>query len=160
MEENKTLNNSGKETSTTPVMHSFKEKSSTVSTKKALIIFIVVFLLGTATGYGLSVYSVPSSNNPSLPIKNGDAGKNSKIIGSEDTETFKDTTEGIVRKGGINGEGKFHLERPGGESQNVYMISSTVDLSKYIGKKIKVWGQTIDAESAGWLMDVGRIEIL
>ena len=27
------------------------------------------------------------------------------------------------------------------------------------GKKIKVWGQTQTAQYAGWLMDVGRVEV-
>jgi hypothetical protein len=30
----------------------------------------------------------------------------------------------------------------------------------YIGKKVKVWGQTFSSEQAGWLMDVGRLELL
>jgi hypothetical protein len=81
-------------------------------------------------------------------------------LGSNDTKTFKDTAEGTLKTGGIDGEGAFHLERPGGDSQNVYMTSGTVDLSKLIDKKIKVWGQTQAAQHAGWLMDVGRIEVL
>ena len=52
------------------------------------------------------------------------------------------------------------MVRPGGDSQNVYMTSGTVDLSKFINKNIKVWGQTQAAQHAGWLMDVGRIEVL
>jgi len=33
-------------------------------------------------------------------------------------------------------------------------------LSKFVGKNIKVWGQTQSAQYAGWLMDVGRVEVL
>ena len=75
-------------------------------------------------------------------------------------KTFKDIAEGILKGGGINGEGQFHLVRPGGESQNVYLTSSAVDLSKFIARKIKVWGETQTAQHAGWLMDVGRVEVL
>ena len=160
MENLKTNINPDINTARPSVMHSFKKSTATVSPQKALIIFILIFLLGAGTGYAISNYTSSTDNNSALSLKNDGVEKNGKIIGSDDTETFNDTTEGIVKEGGINGEGNFHLERPGGESQNVYMISSTVDLSKYIGKKIKVWGQTIDAETAGWLMDVGRIEIL
>ena len=74
-------------------------------------------------------------------------------------KTFKDSIVGLLKEGGIEGEGNFHLERPGGVSQNVYLTSSTVDLSKYVGKKVKVWGQTFQGQKAGWLMDVGLVEI-
>lgn len=83
-----------------------------------------------------------------------------KMAGIADKKTFKDQAEGILREGGINGEGNFHLERPGGESQNVYLTSSTVDLSLYLGKKVRVWGETFKGEKAGWLMDVGFVELL
>ncbi len=81
-----------------------------------------------------------------------------KSAGIADKKTFKDSAEGIVKEGGVDGEGNYHLERRGGESQNVYLTSTTVDLSPYIGKKVKVWGQTFAAEKAGWLMDVGLVE--
>lgn len=83
-----------------------------------------------------------------------------KVIGVTDTKTFKDQAEGILREGGVEGEGSFHLERPGGTSQNVYLTSSTVDLSPYIGKRVRVHGQTFAAQKAGWLMDVGLVEVL
>ena len=81
-------------------------------------------------------------------------------FGSNDTKTFNDTVEGILKTGGIDGEGQFHLERPGGESQYVYLTSSAVDLSLVKGKKVKVWGETFAAQKASWLMDVGKIEKL
>lgn len=83
-----------------------------------------------------------------------------RIVGVKDEKTFKDNAEGTLREGGIDGEGSHHLERAGGASQNVYLTSSTVPLDDYIGKKIKVWGETFAAEHAGWLMDVGRLELL
>lgn len=83
-----------------------------------------------------------------------------KTVGIADKKTFKDKAEGILKEGGIDGEGNFHLERPGGASQNVYLTSSTVDLSQYVGQKVRVWGQTFSAEKAGWLMDVGLVELL
>lgn len=83
-----------------------------------------------------------------------------KTAGIADKKTFKDKAEGVLKEGGIDGEGNFHLERPGGESQNVYLTSTTVDLSLYLDKKIRVWGETFQAEKAGWLMDVGLVELL
>ncbi|HVF69349.1 MAG TPA: hypothetical protein VNA13_02155 [Xanthomonadales bacterium] len=141
-----------------PIMHSFKGGKSSLSQKKVLVIFIALFLFGAGTGYGLSTYSSQTGNNvPILPKNNG--ATTGKIFGSDDTKTFKDVAEGKLEEGGIEGEGQYHLVRSEDESQHVYVTSSTVDLSKFIGKNIKVWGQTQTAQTAGWLMDVGRVEV-
>lgn len=140
------------------VMQSFKDKKSAVSPMKVLVIFIVLFGLGAGTGY---LFSNSSGAAKNVPLASEDGSENTgKTFGSNDTSTFKDIAEGEVKEGGIEGEGQYHLVRTGGESQNVYMTSSTVDLSQFIGKKIKVWGQTQTAQKAGWLMDVGRVEVL
>ncbi len=123
---------------------------------KLFIFFLLVALftiIGTTTGFFLSKINQPKTNQVI-------DSNNKKIIGVVDKKTFKDSTEGVLKEGGIDGEGNFHLERPGGESQNVYLTSSTIDLSEFIGKKVKVYGQTFAGEKAGWLMDVGYIEIL
>jgi len=86
--------------------------------------------------------------------------KEKKTAGILNKKIFKDKAEGILKEGGIDGEGNFHLEREGGPSQNVYLTSSTVDLSLYVGKKVRVFGETFAGQKAGWLMDVGFIEIL
>ena len=142
----------------TPVMHSFKDSKSS-SPMKILVVFLVIAGLGVGTGFTLAKYSGNAEKN--IPLTSKDGSKSSgKLYGSDDTKTFKDTAEGKLEEGGIEGEGQYHLVRPGGESQNVYMTSSTVDLSQFVGKKIKVWGQTQTAQVAGWLMDVGRVEVL
>jgi len=141
-----------------PVMHSFTKTQTTGSSKKTLVLLLVIAALGVGTGLMLSKYS--SATGKSVPLlPQGGPGKG-KTFGSTDTSTFKDTAEGVLNEGGIEGEGQFHLVRPGGDSQNVYMTSSTVDLSQFVGKKIKVWGQTQTAQKAGWLMDVGKVEVL
>ncbi len=79
--------------------------------------------------------------------------------GSADKETFRDSTEGILKKGGLDGEGTHHLVR-GDESQTAYLTSSVIDLNKYVDMKVQVWGETFAAQKAGWFMDVGRIKVL
>ena len=111
-------------------------------------------LLGTALGFGLT--KLPKKGEST----NLSSAQAEKTVGIADKKTFKDKAEGKLKEGGIDGEGNFHLEIPGGISQNVYLTSTTVDLSQYIGKKIRVWGETFAAEKAGWLMDVGLVEIL
>jgi len=133
---------------------------NSVFTKSLFIFLIVAAVLGTITGYvlgnkgGLGGNAQTSATVDSSKITKG------TIVGSNDTKTFKDTATGTLKNGGIDGEGQFHLARTGGDSQNVYLTSSSVDLSKFVDKKIKVWGQTQTAQYAGWLMDVGRLEVL
>lgn len=149
-----------KNTDTTSLLHDFNQgnSGSIFSTPVIIVLFIVAFL-GIATGYLMSQNGGKVGNVNVGQIATGGPSKGT-IEGSSDTSTFKDTTEGVLKMGGIEGEGQYHLVRPGGDSQNVYMTSSLVDLSKYLGKKIKVWGETQKAQHAGWLMDVGRVEVL
>jgi len=112
----------------------------------------VAVIIGAVLSFSFSRFNKKITNN-------SNAKTTAQSAGVVDKKTFKDSVEGILREGGIDGEGNFHLERPGGLSQNVYLTSTTVDLSNYIGKKVKVWGQTFQAEKAGWLMDVGLVEI-
>jgi hypothetical protein len=144
---------------TTPVMHSFTEKKSIDSPMKAIVSLVLIAVLGIGTGYALATFSAKTGTKvPLLPTQGSDL--KGQSFGSGDTSTFKDTAEGKLVEGGVEGEGQYHLERAGGDSQNVYLTSSLVDMSKFLNKKIKVWGETQKAEKAGWLMDVGKVEVL
>lgn len=144
-----------------PLVHDLANNVSSIFTKKLFIFLIVAVVLGGITGFALSN---KKNVNGGSALNSGsvDSSKISKgtVVGSSDTKTFKDTATGSLKGGGINGEGQFHLVRSGGDSQNVYLTSSSLDLSQFVGKKIKVWGQTQTAQYAGWLMDVGRVEVL
>jgi hypothetical protein len=143
------------------LIHDFdKPNKMTILNSKTIIILVVIALIGVGSGYlfsqtGGKVGGVNVGGNT-----NGTSVSKGTIVGSDDLKTFKDTAEGTLKEGGIDGEGQFHLIRPGGDSQNVYLTSSSIDLSKYVGKKIKAWGQTFAAKKAGWLMDIGRLEVL
>lgn len=147
-----------KPSANTPIMHNFTDSKST-SPVKFLALFVVLVLLGIGTGFVLSKNTAKTGKSLVPAIVTSGSVAKGKIFGSDDTKTFKDTAEGTVQEGGIEGEGQYHLVRPGGDSQNVYMTSSSVDLSQFINKKVKVWGQTQQAQKAGWLMDVGRVEV-
>lgn len=143
-----------------PLVHNFNNNiNNSIFTKNLFIFLIVTAIMGTMTGYILSNRDGAGGNT--LTSGTIDSSKVSKgvIVGSNDIKTFKDTASGTLKNGGINGEGQFHLVRTGGDSQNVYLTSSSVDLSVFVGKKIKVWGETQRAQYAGWLMDVGRVEV-
>lgn len=129
---------------------------NSLSVSRFFVIFFIVLTAGIVTGLILSY-------GKKAVRKNTGGSKTTKLektAGIADKKTFRDKAEGILKEGGLDGEGNFHLQRPGGESQNVYLTSTTVDLSQYQGKKIRVWGETFQAEKAGWLMDVGLVELL
>lgn len=146
-----------------PLIHEFnKETLKSSFTPKIITLLIGIVFLGVISGYffASNSSSLPGGKITQTSLSNGATISKGTVVGSNDTKTFKDTAEGTLKEGGIDGEGAFHLVRPGGDSQNVYLTSSSVDLSKLINRKIKVWGQTQKAQSAGWFMDVGRVEVL
>lgn len=117
------------------------------------LIIAVIVLAGVGVGYLLSgkKLSVPKS------VTTAESG--GKEAGIADTATFKDTATGKLEEGGVSGEGTHHLVRTGGTSQTVYLTSTVIDLESFVGKNVQVWGQTISARKAGWLMDVGKVKV-
>lgn len=124
----------------------------TRSTRIIIVVYVLLVVLGVGTGYLLSRASAGGSSVPGSI-------KTAKVSGSTDTTTFKDTAVGVIQKGGSDGEGTHQLIRDGGPSQTVTLTSSEVDLDQFVGKKVKVYGQTLAAQKAAWLMDVGRVEL-
>ena len=142
------------------IMHDFdKSGLSSQFSMKFIAILLVVAVLGIATGYLLSG-SGSGSGKGKIGAITGSNAEKGKTYGDGDQKIFKDPAEGVMTEGGIEGEGQYHLVREGGEDQYVYLTSSLVDLSEFEGKKVKVWGQTFEGQKAGWLMDVGRLEVL
>jgi len=121
-----------------------------------------LLVIGVLTVISLGIFSgwVLAKRERKLPNVGEKEVKVVKSVGSSDVKTFKDSAVGVLEKGGINGEGTHHLVREGGSSQTAYLTSSIINLDEYIGKKVRVWGETFAAQKAGWLMDVGRVDIL
>lgn len=144
------------------LMHSMKEgkQSSSFLSSKLFVFIVIAALLGVGSGYFLSQNGGKTGISSLDKVTRSSNVEKGKTYGTGDTSVFKDTAEGVMTDGGIEGEGSDHLVRPGGDSQNVYLTSSSVDLSQFHGRKVKVWGQTQKAQTAGWLMDVGKIQVL
>lgn len=137
-----------------PLVHSI-EKPVDIFSKKVISTAVIILIAGIASGFILS--SVLRKGTTS----SGTSGSASKVVvGEKDGKNFKDSAEGQLETGGINGEGTHKLIRPGGENQTVYLTSSLFDLNQFAGKKVRVWGETFAAKKAGWLMDVGKVEVL
>lgn len=131
------------------------------SIPKHTIFFILssIFLLGIITGTVVAYLTPNSQTSMGISdVTTATSNKHSQSAGVLDKKTFTDSTEGILKEGGFEGEGSHHLER-GAKDQTAYLTSSTIDMSPFIGKKVKVWGQTHTSEKVGWFMDVGYIEI-
>lgn len=123
------------------------------STIVMVIAVVAVIVAGVFTGRVLS-----GGDNQTTTIQPAAEGK--KEAGVSNTDVFKDVAQGKLEVGGIDGEGQYHLVRDGGPSQTVYLTSTVVDLSGFVGKKVQVWGQTLSAKKAGWLMDVGKVKVI
>ena len=128
-----------------------------------IVSFVVVLILGFGSGYLLKnkVGGIGSRNSGPIIARNvPEAGvKEGDIIGIQDTTSFKDSSTGVLQKGGLDGEGSHNLLRPGGASQTVYLTSSVVDLDAFVGHQVTVWGETFKGQKVGWLMDVGRVKV-
>lgn len=134
-------------------------KSNAKNIAPLLVIGLLVISAGVGTGWFLSGGSkgkVLGNGSEAAP----GAKQTETEAGIADEETFRDSAEGTLESGGIEGEGTHHLVREGGESQTVYLTSTVIDLESFVGKKVKVWGETITARQAGWLMDVGKVKVV
>lgn len=126
-------------------------------------VIVVAIILGITTGLvlaktggkGNSTGTVSPAGSVSGPPKSA----------SQDNQTFKDFAEGVIQpkpspKPGAPddySEGTYLLVRQG--AVPVALTSSVVDLSQYVGKKVKVFGETQKALKEGWLMDVGKVQV-
>ena len=148
------------------ILHNLRSAAKGLPHKILVGLLVVAVFAGVGTGYVLS-RTLPTKNTASTsgsPSSQIEAAPGATVtgnkIGIQDTKTFSDCAQGQLEKGGIQGEGTHHLIREGGPSQTAYLTSSVVDLDQFVGKTVKVCGQTIASQHAGWLMDVGIVTIL
>ena len=155
--------------STTAFATTMSETTHTSSSQKVFIgLLMGMVVLGLGSGYvaasalsnKTASVSVPTDTTtgvdqatPEVTVKVG------QVFGAKDASSFKDPVEGVLLAGGVGGEGSHHIVRPGGPSQSVYLTSSVVDLKMFEGHKVKISGETFKAQKAGWLMDVGKVEV-
>lgn len=156
----------GQGTSAAPETVSLEDTHSMKSLKRSKFLvplIIVGVIAGSFTGYLVAKQRLLLAKGITSDMSQNpeDAGalKAGAVFGSADEKTFRDKAEGIIQPGGIAGEGSHHLTRGEDKSQWVYLTSSVVDLDTFVGTKVTVWGETVGAKKAGWLMDVGRLKV-
>lgn len=142
------------------VLQKFTQNKMAKNEKVILaVISVLVIALGVGTGFLLSQGKGSKSSAPTgVSIQGAKATANE--AGVTDESTFKDTAEGELKEGGVQGEGTHHLDRGQGGAKDVYLTSTVINLQNFVGKKVQVWGETIAAKHAGWLMDVGKIKVI
>ena len=154
-------------TEVTPPASFTTENPTPMKNKKAFPFVIILFLLVAAGGFysgaWLKALNSGKITSPGLAGIQSDVpqtgAKVGDIYGSPDEKSFKDQATGVIEKGGFNGEGSHKLLRSGGDSQTVYLTSSTIDLDSLVGDQVTIWGETFKGQKVGWLMDVGRAKI-
>lgn len=150
-----------------PILASAPPKASKKNNEMPKLILggVAAVVLGIATGYGLFMV-VPRPQVPTTVVETDASGKLDASIkegmafGVPDEKTFKDSATGVLIAGGVNGEGSHTLLRVGGASQNVSLTSSVVELDQFVDMEVTIWGETFNAQRAGWLMDVGRLQVV
>jgi hypothetical protein len=161
-----TIEMSSSPKTSTPEKKMNKDSDMKTKTPMMIVIFLLAVLSGAGTGYGIHRLNAQGSRPSDPEIANIQEGSPTSdvavgdVFGSPNEDTFKDSAEGVIQAGGLDGEGTHKLIRTGGISQTVYLTSSVVDLDKFNNAKVKVWGETNTAQKAGWLMDVGRIKVM
>ena len=130
---------------------------------KIIPYLIVVLLVGLGIFTGLVVSSVQKTKAQDKQAKSIEEEELSPQQQESFAQTFRDEAEGTVEKNedlDKYAQGTHKLLRPGGESQTAYLTSSVLDLDDYVGKKVKVFGETFGSSQVGWLMDVGKVEVI
>lgn len=122
---------------------------------KLIGVGLIVVLAGVGTGWALSGTSAAPGE---APAPSANVSENPESVGEIDESVFSSTAQGVLHEGGIEGEGTHYLDTGAGAEKYVYLLSTVLDLSSFVDKKVEVQGQTLAAEHAGWLMDVGRIK--
>jgi len=145
-----------------PVLKKFSDAPLKKKNLSLVFVTFVVILAGVGTGWLLSGGSFASMKKESSGIKQVGVEQSATEAGLEDESAFteKQSPEGVLKEGGIEGEGTYHLDRGLGEDKYVYLTSTVIDLQGFVGKKVKVWGESLAGLKAGWLMDVGKIKVI
>lgn len=144
-----------------PVLKPLTMNTSRRSIYPLLGIGVLVVALGVGSGWVFAKRtSAGKMRDSSAGVTSSNSVATSEEAGVNDEVAFPDTVEGILREGGIEGEGTHRLDRGMGANKDVYLTSTVINLQNFVDKKVLVRGQTISGKKAGWLMDVGKVQVI
>ena len=129
------------------------------NTRKLFLIITLPIALGIFTGayfggqdlFKKVVYKDVSGK--SLVLAKG------QEVGSNDKKSTRDSAIGLLVNSDDLIKGTYMLVR-GSDALTVYLTSSTIDLSQFVGLGIQIWGETFQRENVGWFMDVIRLKVI
>lgn len=138
---------------------SVEPKNSKISKFVPIIILLILIIAGVFSGL------IFSSRSKNIAIQQSsivdDANLNPEQKQAAQVVT-RDSAEGTIEKNDDyeeTAQGQWKLIRAGGESQTAYLTSSYIDLDQFVGKKVKVFGETLGTDKVAWLMDVAKVEV-
>jgi len=124
-----------------------------------IVLVLIIIALGVFSGLVWASRAKNAAEKAKPAVEEGQLSGQQKISFNQ---TFSNEAEGTIEKNDKldkYGQGTHRLIRPGGESQTAYLTSTVLDLDQYVGKKVKVFGETFGSSQVGWLMDVGKVEV-
>lgn len=137
-----------------------------VPTQGKLAKFLPIILIAAVVALGIGSGLVLASKKKASQVETSASIDEEALSGAQKesfARTFRDESSGVIEKNDAldkYAQGTHKLIRPGGESQTAYLTSSVLDLDQYVGKKVKVFGETFGSSQVGWLMDVGKVEVV
>ncbi len=154
-----------------PLIHQLEveqKSTSDMSLRSMFILFLLVIVAGITSGFAVNYFTKSGvtigggADSSKKATAEASTEKCKDIMTADEKKTFKDDAEGTLKDGGHeSGEGSFHLERnKKDDSQTAYLTSDSVDLSPYVGKKVRIYGETFASQNVGWLINVGCVELL
>lgn len=129
--------------------------------KKIMPLLAIVLIVGAGLYSGLILHSLNKGKTTTSSGVSGSQEDLPKEVQESQAKTFKDEAEGVIEKNDKMdkyAQGTHKLIRPGGDSQTAFLTSSVLDLDSFVGKKVKIFGETFGSSQVGWLMDVGKVE--
>ena len=134
-------------------------KNSKISKFVPMIILLILISAGVFSGLILSSRSKNLAIQQSSIVDDANLNPEQKQAAQVVT---RDSAEGTIEKNDDyeeTAQGQWKLIRAGGESQTAYLTSSYIDLDQFVGKKVKVFGETLGTDKVAWLMDVAKVEV-
>lgn len=125
--------------------------------KKIILLVVISVGLGVITGNVLanrSYFSVKDAENKgSVKFAYG------QEFGINDPKLARDSAIGLLEKSDDEEKGTHKLNR-GSDALTVYLTSSSLDLDKFVGFGVEIWGETNKRENTGWFIDVVKLKVL
>lgn len=128
----------------------------------ALVCATLSIILGITAGYALAIRKTqsPVAVNElaaEQPATRKIAEQNARELKPNDIRDSAEGTIALKPQTDIRKQGSHILKRSDAPWP-IYLISSTVDLTQYEGKKVKIYGVTYDGGTKDWHMEVNKVE--